>query len=105
MSRLVPNRALPYRPSHYGVWEWSDIVAIAAGQYHTVGLKSDGTVVAVGDNLYGQCEVSDWTDIVAVTAGDTLTVGLKSDGTLVIAGHIDIAKGYEQEWSDIGFVR
>jgi len=25
-----------------------------------VGLKSDGTVVAVGDNTYGQCDVSGW---------------------------------------------
>ena len=33
---------------------------LSAGSDHTVGLKSDGTVVAVGDNAYG---VSDWTDI------------------------------------------
>jgi alpha-tubulin suppressor-like RCC1 family protein len=31
---------------------------VAAGYTHTVGLKSDGTVVAVGYNYYGQCEVS-----------------------------------------------
>lgn len=33
---------------------------IAAGRRHTVGLKSDGTVTAVGDNNYGQCDVSGW---------------------------------------------
>lgn len=33
---------------------------ITAGSHHTIGLKSDGTVVAVGDNEYGQCDVSDW---------------------------------------------
>ena len=48
---------------------WTDIVAVSAGGDHTVGLKSDGTVVAVGDNDDGQCEVADWTDIVAVSAG------------------------------------
>ena len=42
---------------------WKDIVAVSAGSRHTVGLKSDGTVVAVGFNIYGQCDVSDWTDI------------------------------------------
>ena len=47
----------------------TDIVAVSAGDYHTVGLKSDGTVVAVGGNHYGQCDVADWTDIVAVSAG------------------------------------
>lgn len=35
-------------------------VAVAAGCAHTLGLKSDGTVVAMGDNEHGQCDVSDW---------------------------------------------
>ena len=30
---------------------------------HTVGLKKDGTCVAIGDNSDKQCNVSDWTDI------------------------------------------
>ncbi|SFS56751.1 Regulator of chromosome condensation (RCC1) repeat-containing protein [Paenibacillus sp. 453mf] len=34
---------------------------IVAGRRHTVGVKSDGTVKAVGDNNYGQCIVSDET--------------------------------------------
>ena len=38
-------------------------VIIAAGNYHTVGLKSDGTVVAVGDNYSGQCDVDSWKNI------------------------------------------
>jgi len=45
------------------VSDWHDIVAIAAGCAHTIGLKSDGTVVAVGDNEYGQCDVSGWRSI------------------------------------------
>ncbi len=52
---------------------------ICGGLFHTVGLEIDGAVVAVGDNDYGQCEVSVWTDIVAVAAGDNHTVWLKSD--------------------------
>jgi alpha-tubulin suppressor-like RCC1 family protein len=35
-------------------------VAISAGWNHTVGLRSDGTVVAVGSNGDGQCNVSKW---------------------------------------------
>ena len=30
-----------------------------AGGNHTVGLKADGTVVAVGKNSFGQCDVDD----------------------------------------------
>ena len=66
--------------------------SLAAGGYHTVSLKRDGTVVAVGDNVYGQCEVSGWQDIVAVSAGYGHTVGLKRDGTVVAVGR----NGYGQ---------
>lgn len=45
------------------VSDWKDIVGISAGKYHTVGLKSDGTVVAVGENDDGQCNVSKWENI------------------------------------------
>lgn len=68
------------------VSDWQGIVAVSAGDYHTVGLKSDGTVVAVGCNDDGQCNVSGWQDIVAISAGNKHTVGLKSDGTVVAVG-------------------
>ncbi len=71
---------------------------ISAGDYHTVGLKSDGTVIAAGRNNFAQCDVSDWTDIVAVEAVGSDTVGLKSDGTVVAAGDcfFDVS-----DWTDI----
>ncbi len=50
------------------VGAWTDIVAVAAGWNHTVGLKSDGTVVAVGLNDKGQIDVGAWSGIVAVAA-------------------------------------
>jgi alpha-tubulin suppressor-like RCC1 family protein len=61
--------------NHYGqcdVSGWLNMVAVTAGNVHmasntgnahTVGLKSDGSVVAVGDNKYSQCEVSGWRGI------------------------------------------
>jgi hypothetical protein len=59
---------------------------VAGGSLHTVGLKTDGTVVAVGYNEYGQCVVADWTDIIQVLAGTYHTVGLKADGTVISTG-------------------
>jgi len=38
---------------------WWDIVAIYSGYYHIVGLKTDGTVVAVGNNSNGHCNTKD----------------------------------------------
>jgi hypothetical protein len=65
---------------------WTNISQIAAGWGHTVGLKSDGTVVAVGGNPSGQCSVTGWINITQVSAGAGHTVGLKSDGTVVAVG-------------------
>ena len=90
---------------------WINIVAIAAGggsngagsiqeKGHTVALRNDGRVVAVGDNELGQCDVSEWTDIVAIAAGDFHTVGLKSDGT-VITTQTGQSANEISEWTDI----
>ena len=74
---------------------------IAAGDLHTVGLNSDGIVVAIGSNRSGQCDVSDWTDIVAISAGGYHTVGLKADGTVVAVGHNASAQCNVSGWTDI----
>ena len=74
---------------------------IAAGRYHTVGSKTDGTVVATGNNDSGQCKVSDWTDIVSIAAGSYHTVGLKADGTVVAAGKNDDGRCDVRDWTDI----
>ena len=74
---------------------------LAAGWAHTVGLKTDGTVVAVGDNEWGQCDVSGWTDIVAVAAGGRHTVGLKADGTVAAVGYNEDGQCDVSDWTDI----
>jgi alpha-tubulin suppressor-like RCC1 family protein len=74
---------------------------IAAGLRHTVGLESDGTVVAVGDNGSGQCNVSSWTDIIQAAAGVYHTVGLKSDGTVVAVGDNGSGQCNVGGWTDI----
>ena len=60
--------------------------SIAAGKNHTVAILSDGSVAAIGDNSFGQCDVSGWTDVVAVYAGANFTLGLRSDGSVLAAG-------------------
>ena len=56
----------------------SGVVAIAAGDEHTVALKQDGTVVAWGDNGYGQTKVpAGLSGVVAIAAGVGHTVALK----------------------------
>ena len=76
-------------------------MAVAAGGYYTVGLRSDGTVVATGANSKGQRNVSFWRDIVAVTAGSSHTMGLRSDGTVVATGGNDRGQCDVSLWKNI----
>jgi hypothetical protein len=65
----------------------SNVVAIAAGGYHSLALKSDGTVVAWGDNSQNQCSVSPGaTNAVAIAAGTAHSLALKADGSLASWG-------------------
>ncbi len=83
---------------------WGQITqreTVSAGVAHTVGLRADGTVVAVGDNEYGQCEVSGWTDVVAVSAGGSHSVGLRADGTVMAAGSIEYGRCDVSDWQNV----
>ena len=78
--------------------EWN---VLSAGFAHTVGLKADQTVLATGDNTYGQCEVESWSGIIEVAAGAYHSVGLKQDGTAVSAGDNSYGQCDVSSWSDI----
>lgn len=77
---------------------WKEIIAIAASEYNTFGLKSNGSVVIAGKN---HSECSSWTDIVAISAGDGNIVGLKSDGTVVIDCNELSVESEVSSWTDI----
>lgn len=79
----------------------SGIVAIAAGKYHTVCVKADGSVISIGDKSSNQNNVYGWTNIVAVDASSTNTVGLSADGTVVVAGSDSKGQCKVDGWKNI----
>ena len=89
--------------------DWKDIVAVSGtgvgpGPNYAnsfVGLKKDGTVIAYGDNKYGECDVQDWKDIAAVSANSLHSVGLKKDGTVVATGNNKNGQCNVGDWKDI----
>lgn len=70
----------------------SEVAAIAAGEFHSLALKADGTVVAWGQNVIagvtlGQTNVpSGLSNVVAIAAGSRHCLALKGDGTMVTWG-------------------
>lgn len=85
----------------FALWEDIAVRDTLSARVQTVAIKNNGTVVAIGYNKYGQCNVSDWTDIVAVSAGNAHTVGLKSDGTVVAVGSNMDGQSDVFDWTDI----
>jgi len=77
------------------------IPMVAGGVWYTLGLRSDGTVVAVGYNGYGQCNVGNWTDIIQMDGGYEHTVGLKPDGTVVAMGYNGSGQCDVANWTGI----
>jgi alpha-tubulin suppressor-like RCC1 family protein len=86
--------------AHFG-WPNIIITQVAAGGHHTVGLREDGTVVAVGDNSEGQCDIDGWTDIKKIAAGAKHTAGLKEDGTVIAVGENYHGQCNVVGWTDI----
>jgi hypothetical protein len=57
--------------------------AIARGEYHSLALKSDGSIVGWGYDGYGQATPPDGNDYVAIAAGEYRSLALESDGSIV----------------------
>jgi alpha-tubulin suppressor-like RCC1 family protein len=66
------------------------VTAIAARDYFTVALKSDGSVTAWGNNDYGQLDIpSTLGTVTAIAAGSAHIVALQENGTVVVWGAND----------------
>ncbi|MBI3192034.1 MAG: hypothetical protein HYZ36_05155, partial [Pedosphaera parvula] len=62
---------------------------VACGDGHTLALEADGTVVAWGNNFYGQClPPTNLSNVMAVAAGGSgsFSLALRDDGTVVAWG-------------------
>ena len=75
-SRLVPSA--------------TNLIAVAAGAWFSVGLRADGTVTAWGDDFDGQCDVpAGLQDAVAIAAGGYHSLAIRAKGTVVAWGADD----------------
>ncbi|MBE7504328.1 MAG: SUMF1/EgtB/PvdO family nonheme iron enzyme [Verrucomicrobiales bacterium] len=67
----------------------TNVVALAAGTYHSLALRADGTVVAWGLNDVRQTNVPpDLSGVVAIAAGRYYSLALKQDGAVAGWGSV-----------------
>ena len=59
---------------------------VACGHEHTVALRSDGRVFAMGGSPDGRCDTRKWRDVRYIACGVRHTVALRTDGTCVAVG-------------------
>jgi len=65
----------------------SNVIAVAAGEFHGLALKSEGTVVGWGYNYFGQATPpSDLSGVVSIAAAGYYSLALRRDGTVVSWG-------------------
>jgi hypothetical protein len=95
----VPADRIPVAVEGFG--PGNPPVAVAAGEHHHVALLQDGSVVAWGDNVYGQLGTGSTysspvpvpvsglgagSGVMAVAAGATFSAALRTDGTVLAWG-------------------
>jgi hypothetical protein len=65
----------------------TNLVAIAAGAYHTLALRGDGLVLAWGDDYDGQCDVpTTLTNATGIAGGSYHSLAVRSDGSVTAWG-------------------
>ena len=74
---------------------------ILRGPDHTVILRPDGTVKAVGNNKNGQCNVQDWKNIVSIATNQFYTVGVCENGTVQLAGGSWMLRNKLSSWKNV----
>lgn len=72
---------------------WTDIASLYAGEYHVIGLKTDGTVVSYvfPDKECGQGNVNGWSNVSDILVEHNSTIGITKDGKLLLAGDVSYA--------------
>ena len=90
--RFSPNGQCKMRYTHSAVVSIAILAVVVC--LCIVQSAFAGSIVAWGDNSYGQATPPDGNDFVAIAAGDGHSVALKSDGSIVVWGNNYRNKSY-----------
>lgn len=88
----VENRGVAWGDSSSGqtllATDWTNLVALSAGDNHSLGLRGDGSVLAVGANDFQQASVpAGLSRVVGIAAGSSHSVALRENGRVMAWGN------------------
>jgi hypothetical protein len=65
----------------------TNVIAVAAGAWHSLALQTNGLVRAWGNDVNGQCDVPAGLNALAIAAGGYHSLAIRADGTVVAWGN------------------
>ena len=77
---------------------------VTCGHSHTVALRSDGYVFAVGANVDGRCDTARWRGVTDICCGIRHTVARKADGSCVATGDNRYGQCDLSSWQDTAMI-
>ena len=90
------------RERSFEVWDKIAVRdTISAGNWNSIALTENDSIVTAGWNTAGQCNVAGWTNIIAISMGGHHTVGLRANGTVIATGDNTDGECTVSGWSNI----
>lgn len=91
------------QPVSRSVSQWRNILDLAAGENHLVGLTTDGRVLVAGEMLNRSVvsTIESWRSISSIAAAGHATLALRRDGVVVLAGQTDPRRPTTSKWTGI----
>lgn len=77
---------------------------VACGHRHTVALRSDGRVYAIGYNPDGRCDTRTWRGVTEITCGVSHTVAVTQQGSCLAVGNNRYGQCDVGQWQGITMV-
>jgi hypothetical protein len=72
---------------------YTDVIAIAAGDWTTVLLHRNGNVTVLGNTALGADAANEWHNVTAISARSGQVLGLTAEGSVLLAGRPTTGNG------------
>lgn len=91
---IMPNKKLAFKGDNFfgecDVLLWEGVVQVACGALHTVALLEDGSVLACGSNVNGQCDIDlQGKMAISISCGLYHTEIKLADDSIIVCGTVD----------------